>query len=497
MNIELYPHQRAAVNAAHRTLANGRRCGLWVMPTGTGKTRAFVALARELDADTLVVVHRDELARQAAATFGQFWPEVTVGMMPGRGWEDSRVVIATVQSLHNKLDHMPPDRFELVVLDEAHHAPARSWEKVIEHFTPRLLLGVTATPERLDGKDLAAYFGGGLLYAYPLGDAMRDDYVVPIRQYGIRTEVSLDDIPVRAGDFSVKDLARVVSTEARTRAVIEAHREHAADRLTLVFAVDLAHVEQIRAGFLAAGVPAASVTGKMPLEERRQVLADFGAGRVRVLVNYEVLTEGYDERGIGAVIMARPTKSRTLYQQCVGRGLRAYPEGNKADCLVLDVIDRSLRHRVVVASDLFGAHVPDCGGGDIRDAARAEKARWRLEPLSPSPSLAWRWESGEDTPWPRVPDLNGYRPRAPWELKPASPKQIKLLTRGFGFEVLRPLTKGEASHLIEECKHLDQRYPTPATDGQVGLLRAHGRWRPGMSKREAAREIGQVMRYVN
>jgi hypothetical protein len=96
-----------------------------------------------------------------------------------------------------------------------------------------------------------------------------------------------------------------------------------------------------------------------------------------------------------------------------------------------------------------------------------------------------------------VPDLHGYRPRGPWEPKPATEKQIKRLTRGFGFEVLRQLTRGEASHLIDECERLEQRYPTPATDGQIGLLRARGRWWPGMSKKEAAREIGQVMRYVN
>ena len=131
------------------------------------------------------------------------------------------MVVATVQSLRTKLGRLPPDRFELVVLDEAHNAPARSWVRVIEHFRPRLLLGCTATPRRLDGKDLGACFGGAPLYVYGLDRAMAEGHLVPIRQRGSRTEVSLDAVPVRAGHFSTRELARAVATGARTRAVVD------------------------------------------------------------------------------------------------------------------------------------------------------------------------------------------------------------------------------------------------------------------------------------
>jgi superfamily II DNA or RNA helicase len=462
------------------------------MPTGTGKTLTFVTLARELGRPSLVVVHRDELLRQAVDTFGQVWPGATVGTLPGEGWQDAQVIVATVQSLHRKLDLFPPDRFGLAVIDEAHHAVASMWGKVMEHFRPRFLLGCTATPERLDGRPLDERFGEPL-YTYGLRQAIEDKHLVPIRQLAIETDVNLDTIRAsRTGDLNQKELARAVMTRARTEAVVEAFLKNAADRQTLVFAVNLEHVEQLRQGFERAGVPAASVTGEMKTEDRREVLADFRRGSYRVLISYEVLTEGYDERRISCVVMARPTKSRVLYQQCVGRGLRIYPGGQKPDCLVIDIRDRCTRHQLVTVSQLFGADVPDCRGGDVIEAVEVEKRRWRLEPLAASPNLKAKWELGEETRWPRIPDLQGYLPRGYWENQPASDPQVKKLTRNYGLVVLRDLTKGEASHLIGGCKRMDRLYPTPATRGQRAYLRARGLWQEGLSKREATNLIAQA-----
>jgi superfamily II DNA or RNA helicase len=275
--------------------------------------------------------------------------------------------------------------------------------------------------------------------------------------------------------------------------VVEAHRHLAADRPTLVFAVDLAHVEKLTRAFADAGVPVASVTGQMKPEQRRLVLEDFRAGRLTALVSCEVLTEGYDERSVSCIVMARPTQSRALYQQCVGRGLRIDPEGGKTDCLVIDLVDRCIGRRVVAASDLFDAHVEDCGGRDVRDAAREEKERWRLEPLTPGPGLLARWETRKERRWAELPTLRGYSPPGWWHAAPATERQLKFLKKSFSFDVLRSLTKGEASHLIEESKRLDKLYPTPATEDQEALLRSKGRWRNGMNKREAQQEIGRLM----
>jgi superfamily II DNA or RNA helicase len=492
MTFDLWPHQQGAVASTLSAVQSGRKSGLWVMPTGTGKTRAFVTLARHLDLPTLVVVHRDELSRQAVATFKEVSPEVSVATLPGQGWQETPVVVATVQSLRGKLSSLAPDRFGLVVLDEAHHAPARSWQKAVEHFRPQFLLGCTATPERLDRQKLSGLFGEKPLYFYGLGKAIRDGYLVPLRQRAILTDVNLDEVKVRMGDFAVKDLTSAVATQARNRAIVRAYQEHAADRKALVFAVDLKHVEQLQQAFQEAGIAAASVTGDMKLPDRRRVLEAFGQGDLRVLIGCEVLTEGYDEKSIGCVIMARPTMSKALYQQSIGRGLRLHAEAGKKDCLVLDIRDRCTRQRLVTASHLFAADVPDCKGGDVMEDASRERARYQLYPLIPSPSLKVRWETGEETRWATIPDLTAYQAKRGWDSSPPTDKQLKAI-KGFGFDIWRQLTKAEASHLIGECYRLDELYPTPATPSQEWVLRSRGQWRSGISKRAATRLIAGLM----
>src|SRR5262249_32132675 len=156
-------------------------------------------------------------------------------------------------------------------------------------------LGVTATPTRLDGKPLGPWFGEEPLYEYRLENAIRDRILVPLRQRLIQTETDLDGVQARkGGDFATAALSRVVATEARNRVVVEAYLHPAPGRQTIIFAVDLGHVEQLRRAFLLAEVPTAAVTGKMPRDERRKVLEEFRAGQHRVLVSCELLTEGYD-----------------------------------------------------------------------------------------------------------------------------------------------------------------------------------------------------------
>jgi superfamily II DNA or RNA helicase len=172
MNLVLWPHQRAAIEAAFRAGRSGLTRGLWVMPTGTGKTLAFASLAAQVGEPTLVLVHRDELARQARAAFQQVWPGAPAATLPEDGWQQAQVLVATVQGLRTRLEQIPTDRFRLVVVDEAHHAPAASWDQAIQHFRPRLLLGCTATPTRLDGKDLGDVFGHPPLFQYGLAQAI-------------------------------------------------------------------------------------------------------------------------------------------------------------------------------------------------------------------------------------------------------------------------------------------------------------------------------------
>jgi superfamily II DNA or RNA helicase len=487
----LWLHQQQAIATAKRAMDEGRNCGLWVMPTGTGKTWAAAKLAAELHLPTLVIVPRDEQAQQVVAAFKLAWPGVTVATLPGKNWEKADVVVAMVQSLARKLKKPPPDRFGLIVVDEAHHTPASSWNKVWWYFSPRFLLRCTATPKRLDGGSLSEPFKEPHLYEYKLGQAMRDGYLVPIRQHAIQTDVDLYDVPTTDVDFVERQLSEAVSVEARTRAVVEGYLRHGEGRPALVIAVDLNHVEQLRQAFAAAGVKAAAITSETKLEERRRILDDFEQGQLQVLVNCEVLTEGYDEHRISCVVMARPTLNEALYQQCVGRGLRTDPAGGKKDCLVLDVIDRFPQARVKTAASLFGGYVEDCGGQDVREAVLEEKKRLVLYPLRPSPAQEGHWDRGKETPWKEWPDLLGYRPTEPWEQQRADEKKHRAIT-GYGFEVLRPLTDGEANYLLRRCEELDQKYPTPATRGQQYLLGPFGLGWAGMTKHQARKMLGQA-----
>jgi superfamily II DNA or RNA helicase len=492
MPLELWPHQTGAVNATLLARKEGRPAGLWVMPTGCGKTLAFCSLARQLDLPTLVVVHRRELVAQSEAAFAQAWPEAAVARLSEEGWERATVVVATVQALANRLKQIDRRRFDLVVIDEAHHAVAATWQRVIGHFRPRLLLGCTATPERLDGQDLLPLFGDNLLYEYGLEEAIGDGYLVPVWQQAIKTSTSLAGVTVSKskGDFVARSLAKHVGSEARAREVVEGYLTHGEGRPAVFFAVDLAHVELLRRELVRAGVRAASVTGGMATADRDNTLEAFSRGDLQALVNCEVLTEGYDEKRISCIVMARPTMSQALYQQCVGRGLRLAREHGKEDCLVLDVLDQSAGQRPVVASELFGARVEDCQGRDVREAAKEERERWSVCPLRPTAGLEARWADGRDIRWGQLPDLRGYAPTARWHDDPATEGQEKALGR-FGFEPLCELTKGEADHLIRRCRALGRQYPTPATSAQRFTLKRVGLWKEGMTKWEAGARLAR------
>ncbi len=378
--------------------------------------------------------------------------------------------------------------------DEAHHAIAPSWAAVLDYFAADFTLGVTATPERADGKGLAERFGEKPLYVYPLRQAIEDDQLSRLVQYCIETSATLDGVAYRAGDFATSELSAAVNTLGRNQVVVEAYQKHAPERRALAFTVDVQHARDLCAAFNNENITAAVVTGETPLDERRQILADFAAGEIMVVTNCAVLTEGFDDRGISAVLMARPTCSRGLYTQCIGRGLRK--ADGKADCLVLDFVDNSRRHKLVTLLSLLGApHARNADGRDVlqvvdTDRAEAERRReiGKQHPL--------RWRLTRVCPWPAVPDLTGYVPAEHWHRDHATGKQIEYLMRfglgGVDDKVPCGLTKGEASYLIDRSLELEAAHPVPATSNQRCFLARLGQWQDDMTKREAQRLIGKV-----
>lgn len=375
MRVTLRPYQAEALDRVAAAEARGVRRQLLVAATGLGKTVMFCALAERRGGRTLILAHRDELVQQAAAKVAEVWPTADVGIVKAERDEvTAQVVVASVQTLAREsrlerlvaayeddrllLGHVDP--FGLVVVDEAHHAAAESYRRILDRLrvgedTGPLLLGVTATPDRGDGQGLDDLFDE-VVAAYDILWGIRSGFLSDLR--GIR--VTLDDLDLSAvrvsrGDYQAGDAGRALQDAGSAPAVVRAWQEHAAGRPTLVFTPTVALAAEMAAEFVGAGITAAYVSGETPLDDRRRILADFAAGRISVLANCAVLTEGYDEPSVACVVIARPTKSRALYTQMVGRGTRRHPD--KVDCLVLDVVGATAQHSLVTIPSLFG--LPD------------------------------------------------------------------------------------------------------------------------------------------
>lgn len=345
----LRPYQREAIEAVLDARRQGVRRMLVCLPTGAGKTVVFAHLARLAKRPVLVIAHREELLEQARAKLETSLGEgVVVAIEQGsrRADPSARVVVCSVRSLRSeRLARLVAGRAAgLVIYDECHHAAADDNLRVLRElgcFEPTwegTLVGFTATTARGDGRGLDDVFER-IVYARTLPEMIADAYLVPLRGYRISTGADLSRLSGRGGDFVVEELAEAVDIEARNALVARSIQELARDRRTIAFCVTVAHAQHLRKALQALGVRAATVHGEMESELRAKTLRDFSAGKVQVLTNVAVLTEGFDDPGVACVAMARPTRSEGLYAQCVGRGTRLHPD--KRDCLVLDFVDVS------------------------------------------------------------------------------------------------------------------------------------------------------------
>lgn len=343
----LRPYQEECVTRVLAVYQDRPRCGraLVVLPTGGGKTVIFAEIARRLGVTTLVIAHREELLRQAAEKFHLLAPTLLVGQVGGgqHNW-GAPITVASIQTISRAehLETLHRFAYQLVVIDECHHGAAASYQAVLHALPEAFVLGVTATPERLDGGDITSIFGPPIFWLSIL-EMVTQSYLCDIRTIAVKTTTSLDGLHTRAGDFDQDELEQLVDTPQRNRRVVEAYLEHASGRQALCFAVMVEHARHLAESFCSAGVSASVVCGETPAEERRAILLAYEQGEIRVLCNVGVLTEGYDAPVTSCIIMARPTQSRGLFLQCLGRGLRLAP--GKQDCLVLDITDNCIKHR--------------------------------------------------------------------------------------------------------------------------------------------------------
>jgi superfamily II DNA or RNA helicase len=361
VRFELREYQVEALNRVAQAMDRGVRRQLLVAATGLGKTIIFAALAERMGGRTLILAHRDELVAQAAAKVREVWPGVDVGIVKADlDYVHSQVVVASVQTLARarrlaRLAATP--LFNLVVVDEAHHTAADTYRRVLDAVgagkqNGPLLLGVTATPDRGDGKGLDDLFDE-ITFTADMVWGIRAGYLADVRGLRVHMDsLDLGSIRTRHGDYDQGQVGAALEAGAVEELVYRAWREHASDRQTLVFTPTVATAAIVANYFVRAGVRAEWVSGDTPLDQRRALLRQYKNGEVQVLANCAVLTEGYDDPRTDCIVVARPTKSRALYAQMVGRGTRRHPE--KTDLLVLDVVGATLAHSLVTVPSLFG-----------------------------------------------------------------------------------------------------------------------------------------------
>ena len=351
--MKLRPYQREAIDAVLAARRAGTRRMVVTLPTGAGKTVIFAELIRQARHPVLVLAHRDELVKQACAKIQAALgrdpdDERIVAIEQGatRAPAEASVLVASIRTLHDdRIGKVLAGRdTRLVIYDECHHAVADANRRVLERIGafepdwPGTLIGFTATTRRADGRGLDEVFED-IAYSRSLRQMIDDGYLRPLRGLRIDTGIDLSGVSTRGDDFDEDELADAIDIRARNLLVARSIQEVTRDRRTIAFCVGVGHAMNLAKALREIGVPAAVVFGEMPRPDRMETLRRFAAGELRVITNVGVLTEGFDDPGVSAIAMVRPTRSESMYLQCVGRGMRLSPDAD--DCVVLDFVDLS------------------------------------------------------------------------------------------------------------------------------------------------------------
>ena len=387
----LRPYQSAACEAIFKEWQDNDST-LVVMPTGGGKTILFADVIRRVfPRRALVIAHREELIFQARDKIQRvtgLQADVEMGEYRADGglFDAARVVVSTIQTQCSggdgggRMAKFDPARFGVLIIDEAHHATSPSYRRVIDYYRTNSalkVLGVTATPDRADEEALGQVFQS-VAFDYEVQDAIHDGWLVPIQQQMVHVDgLDYSSIRTTAGDLNGGDLAAVLEAEKNLQQIASASVDIIGQRRALVFTASVKSAEMTAEIFNRHRTNmAAWVCGKTDKEERRKILARFAAGKIQVVCNCGVLTEGFDDPGVEVVIMGRPTKSRSLYSQMVGRSTRPLPgvvdgpetaEARKAaiaasakpSCLVVDFVGNAGRHKLVTSADILGGKFSD------------------------------------------------------------------------------------------------------------------------------------------
>ena len=321
------------------------------LPVGAGKTIVFGLVAEALRTRTLILAHREELLYQAEQKIHLVYPDADTGILKAseRGGLDREICIASIQTAARRIEQLSERGYKLLICDEAHHAASESYLNVFNALgfmsgdPEKLLLGVTATAFRGDKLELGDTFEE-IVFERSIETMMKAGYLCDIRGVSVNTGQDISCVHLQTGDFAVNELAAKIDIPERNNLIADTYLKYGNGRRGVIFCVKVAHALNVAESFRAKGITCEAVYGEMPSELRHDILSRYANHELQMLANVGVLTEGWDVPDTDIIMMARPTKSKGLYIQCVGRGLRIAP--GKQDCLLVDFVDIAKKHEL-------------------------------------------------------------------------------------------------------------------------------------------------------
>ena len=500
----LRPYQQEAVGSIRGEWDRGTLKTLLVLPTGTGKTVVFsavTALEVREGRRVLILAHRGELLQQAADKLRKF---TGLGSAVEKAEETAlgslfRVTVGSVQSLQRpaRLIRFPSDYYDTIIIDEAHHAISDGYLRVLDHFPGARVLGVTATPDRGDMRNLGSLFQS-LAYEYTLPQAIKEGYLCPIKALTIPLNLDIRGVGVQSGDFKPGELGTALDPYLEQIAAEMAN--YCRDRKTVVFLPLIKTSRKFCEILNRHGFRAAEVNGEST--DREEVLRDFDAGRYNVLCNAMLLTEGWDCPSVDCIIVLRPTKVRALYAQMVGRGTRLHP--GKDHLMLLDFLWHTERHALCRPADLIcedretaekmTENLSDGAAADLLEAAEQaaeDVVAQREESLAKQLAEMRRRKRKLVDPLQYAvsvqdPRLTHYVPAFGWEAAPPGEKQKAALEK-FGIYPDEVKTAGEAAQLLD--KLYDRQRQGLARPKQIRCLERYGFQHVGQWSFEAANNM--------
>ena len=504
--MELRPYQEEAKEAVEGQWESGTKKTLLVLPTGCGKTIVFAKITEDCVRNgdrVLILAHRGELLEQPAEKIAK---ATGLGCATEKAEETClgswfRITVGSVQSLmrESRLKQFSRDYFDTIIIDEAHHCISDSYQRILKHFPEAKVLGVTATPDRGDMRNLGQVFES-LAYEYTLPKAIKEGYLSPIKAVTIPLQVDLTSVGIQSGDFKAGDLGSAL--DPYLERIAEEMKKYCREKKTVVFLPLVKTSQKFRDILNNHGFRAAEVNGES--SDRAELLENYAAGKYNVLCNSMLLTEGWDCPDVHCIVVLRPTKVRSLYCQMVGRGTRLAP--GKDHLLLLDFLWHTERHELChpahliceseeVAQKMTENLEKDAGCPiDIEEAEQAaseDVVAQREEALAQKLAEMKRRKGKLVDPLQfemsiQAEDLSGYVPAFGWEMAPPSDKQKKTLEE-LGILPDEIDNAGKASKLLDRLDKRPQEGPT--TPKQIRFLEGRGFRHVGTWQFETAKRM--------